>query len=138
MPSALFIAVQAVFLMAAAASYSSQTAPLRPGEEVRLVPGGTAATADGGVCVTFMAVAEDSRCPKGARCVWAGNARVRLQLRERDEEREVALNTTLDPRRVATAAGELVLVALDPYPEAGKQIEPDDYRLTLRLQRQVN
>lgn len=134
MPSALLVVLPAMLLLTVSASGSSQTLQLRPGHEVRLAPGDIAATADGGLRVTFVEVVEDSRCPTGANCIWAGNARVRLRLEERGKTRAANLNTTLEPRRVATAAGDLVLVALDPYPEAGRQIEPADYRLTLRLE----
>lgn len=44
-----------------------------------LSPGKAARTADG-VGVRYTALLEDSRCPQGAQCVWAGTVRVVVML----------------------------------------------------------
>ena len=34
----------------------------------------------GEITIKFLSVEEDSRCPDGAACVWAGNAKVKVKI----------------------------------------------------------
>ncbi len=123
-------------LLLAALSGSGAGAPaLEPGVILRLAPGETAADPDGRLAVTFLEVEEDSRCPEGARCIWEGNARVRLRLVEDGKEREARINSTLEPREAAL--GDLVLRFgdLTPHPRLGEKIAPETYRLVLSVRR---
>ena len=89
--------------------------------------------------VTFDRVAEDSRCPEGVQCVWAGNAKVVLRLsKARKRASTLSLNTGLDPKQGAYRGYEVKLVKLDPYPKEGKQIRRRDYVATLVVSRREN
>jgi len=81
---------------------------------------GIGQTADlgNGLQVRPIVVAEDSRCPQNARCVWAGRLRVRVNV-EGVGEREVILGEGA----VETLRGSFALVAASPgawtdWPEA--------------------
>ncbi|HEV8198261.1 MAG TPA: hypothetical protein VGP87_16575 [Gemmatimonadales bacterium] len=97
---------------------------LRPGQSV-----GIAGT---GQTVTFEAVPEDSRCPTGVVCVWAGNARVNLRIHRAGRDTSVALNTGIEPKAVTLDAVRLELKDVTPVPHAGMRTQAGDYRITLR------
>lgn len=84
----------------------------------------------GGPRVTPLEVLEDSRCPINARCVWAGQVRLkaRVDLGTRDEEREL---TTGKPEPIAD--GTLELVDVQPDRVAGETLNPGDYRFGFRF-----
>lgn len=84
--------------------------------------------------IEFREVAEDSRCPKGVDCIWAGNAKVRLYVRDGEKEPVVVELNTAAGNNSANAGGLTIsLVSLDPYPVSGTEIASDDYRATLKI-----
>lgn len=80
--------------------------------------------------VTPLEVLSDSRCPMNARCVWAGEVklRVRVHLGARSETLEL---TSGKPLHVAD--GSLELVEVQPDRVAGKPLKPKDYRFGFRF-----
>jgi hypothetical protein len=102
-----------------------------PGAEVTLAPGATASVKTAGMTVRFVAVSEDSRCPRDTTCVWAGEVKVQFEIRE--------------PSKAATrveileggsgVAGEfrVTLVRVEPQPSSTARIAPQDYRATLKI-----
>ena len=86
--------------------------------------------------VTFDRVAEDSRCPEGVQCVWAGNAKVMLRLsKARRRSSTMTLNTGTDPKQAAYRGYEVRLVKLEPYPKEKRRIRRRDYAATLVVER---
>lgn len=75
------------------------------------------------ISVRFDELAEDSRCPDGVACVWAGNARVIIQL----NGLEADLNTYMDPKEVNISQYNVKLLSLSPYPKADENINKEDY-----------
>lgn len=108
---------------------SSTTGPteIRLGEEFELRFGQSAALSEAGIGVTFKALTEDSRCPEGAVCFWAGNARVVVSVSDTD----ALLNTTLEPRKVSHFGYRIQLVAVHPYPKLNEQYRHKDYTIKL-------
>jgi hypothetical protein len=99
---------------------------LAPGERVTLEPMGTH--------VRFLRVAEDSRCPLRAQCVWAGDGAVVFEIATRDGDSvEHTLHTNEGPKAVVIDSHELTLLQLNPHPELSGDIAPEDYRATLVL-----
>jgi hypothetical protein len=80
--------------------------------------------------VTPLAVVEDSRCPTGVACVWAGRLRIsaRIDLGSGSRTREMTLG---EPQQVAD--GTLELVEATPHPTAKRHIEFGDYRFGFRF-----
>jgi hypothetical protein len=92
-------------------------APL--GADFALRRGQTAGITGEAVTVTFVRVAEDSRCPAGVQCIRAGEARVELRLRLPGREpEEVLLVTPVEPRRAEYGDFDVHLVRLEPLPSA--------------------
>lgn len=82
-----------------------------------------------GIRVTPLAVVEDSRCPKGVQCVWAGRVRIGVRVDfARTEARELELG-----KSIPVADGTLELVEVLPEAVAGRKILPEDYRFGFRF-----
>ncbi|MCT2401040.1 hypothetical protein [Novosphingobium mangrovi (ex Huang et al. 2023)] len=83
--------------------------------------------------VTPLAILEDSRCPMNARCVWAGQVRLRIRVDLGSGSRTMEI-TSGEPIQVAD--GKLDLVTVQPDKLAGRNggtIEPASYRFGFRF-----
>lgn len=86
--------------------------------------------------VRFVAVPEDSRCPKGEQCIVAGKARVALEISvDGGTPTEVELGTAEGHGEMDVAGFQVTLAGLAPYPVSGRQIRPEEYVATLVLRR---
>jgi hypothetical protein len=90
-----------------------------------------------GLRVTFEGVGEDSRCPTGAQCVWAGDAAAAFTL---DKAPAAAVHRTLHTNgrfeRQTDYEGFVIrLEDITPYPKDGATIAPDGYRATIVVTR---
>ncbi|MEE4450877.1 hypothetical protein [Novosphingobium resinovorum] len=87
----------------------------------------------GGPRITPLQVLEDSRCPMNARCVWAGQVRLRVRI-ESGRGGELEL-TSGKPATVAD--GTLELVEVQPDKVAGSDthgaVKPSAYRFGFRF-----
>jgi len=105
--------------------------------DLRLQVGQTAPVDGAEFQVTFDAVEGDSRCPKGAQCVWEGSATVRLSVTSAGGKGTMTLQTS--PRAgpvAATYQGWAIRVlALEPQPIEGREIAQSNYLITLRVER---
>ncbi len=70
--------------------------------------------------ITFNKVLEDSRCPKGARCIDAGSAKISLVLEKNADKKTVELNDFEGGTSVVYQGCEIKFVGLEPYPEVHK------------------
>ena len=84
--------------------------------------------------VTPLEVLEDSRCPMNARCVWAGQVRlrIRIDLGSGSATREI---TSGKPLQIADGSLELVEIRPDRVAggESGGVIDPGTYRFGFRF-----
>jgi len=108
-------------------SEKEQTARLRVGDVVQI---------DGSIAaLTFKAVTRDSRCPKGVRCIRAGEAVVVLELRAGADETST-LTFDVPPDGGASQslrAYRIEILSLDPQAEADVEIAPRDYIATIGI-----
>jgi hypothetical protein len=103
-------------------------------QEFKLKIGESAKSTGEGLEIQFNSVAEDSRCPRGVNCVWAGNAKVLLKIkRDAGKPADVELNTNINPKTSRYSEYELRLKELRPYPEADATIKSSDYEVTLTV-----
>jgi hypothetical protein len=101
-----------------------------PGTEFTLAPGAMAAVNSAGFKLRFVAVSEDSRCPRDTTCIWAGEVKAQIDI--------VRISETL---QVEIAAGDsavagdfrVTLVRVEPQPVSTAKIAAQDYRATLKL-----
>lgn len=84
----------------------------------------------GGPRVTPLVLIEDSRCPQGVQCVWAGRVRISATLSTPTMKltRELTLG---EP--IAVADGKLTLTEVRPVRDKSAGIAPADYRFGFRF-----
>jgi hypothetical protein len=89
--------------------------------------------------VKFLAVVEDSRCPKGVNCIWAGSVTVRLRVMLPGKPPKIIELSTLDGRETFEYEGFLLkLLRVSPYPEANETIRESSYRVELEISKPTN
>ena len=113
--------------LVAAAPTQEQSARLRVGGALQI---GGARTS-----LTFVRVERDSRCPRGARCIRAGEAVVVFSLREDDGDVST-LTFEVPPGGGASQPFQgyrIEVIGLDPQAETDVEIAPDDYVVTIAL-----
>ena len=103
-------------------------------QEFKLKVGESAKALHEGLKVEFESVAEDSRCPRGVTCIWAGNAKILLKVeKDAGKKANVELNTNINPKTSRYFEYELRLKELKPYPESNATIKASDYEVTLTV-----
>jgi hypothetical protein len=75
--------------------------------------------------ITFNKVLEDSRCPEGARCAWAGNARVSLTVAKNSDQKTFELDSYEGKTFVEYQGCEIKFIDLSPYPNTNKPAKGD-------------
>jgi hypothetical protein len=113
------------------------TAPLARialGQPFWLGSGRTAIMADGALAVRFLRVVEDSRCPQGALCIWAGDVIVELGVtRPADTEVKVQLSAFLDPRSATVSGYRIDLIGVEPVTRSWEAVPASAYRVQLMV-----
>jgi hypothetical protein len=93
------------------------------GQAFDLKIGKTAAIENAQLSFKFINVPEDSRCPTGALCIWAGNATVVIKVFNALD----TLNTSLNPKSVQYGSYLITLIQLNPYPRIGVPRDTTQY-----------
>ncbi len=78
----------------------------------------------------------DSRCPTGVQCVWAGRVTVEVEVSGSTSEAEVVSLSSPVPagEKPPLALGyRISLVSVNPYPQSGKEARESDYVAILEL-----
>lgn len=102
-------------------------------EELCLSIGQHASVTGEDLAVSFEEVTEDSRCPSDVTCVWAGRVSCLVELTHASSSDRMTLT---EPGLTSEYAkeeyeGYQLAFHVTPYPEVGKQIANDAYRLHL-------
>lgn len=126
-PYLFFVTLSIVFMTAIVNAGSSESIVLKFGQAEKLA---------GGMSVKFVEIVEDSRCPEGATCIWAGRAIVRIEVTENGSEPRIV---DFEVGNIESTArfGKFVVKAekLDPYPKAESQTDKAAYSATLSIER---
>jgi len=89
-----------------------------------------------GLAVVFESVLDDSRCPEGSHCFWAGNAKIRIKLCKENQTPDTSeLNTYSGPKRSSYLNYEVRLVTLKPHPKPNRAVRPQEYKATLMIKK---
>lgn len=108
----------------------------KPAREVSLKAGREVYLAEAGLRIRFVRLIEDSRCPEGVDCVWAGNGKIEISVRKgRRKAARFELNTMSEPVSVAFGGYEIKLAKLDPYPKKDVTHKRAEYVATLEVSR---
>jgi hypothetical protein len=104
--------------------------------EVSLKAGREAFVKEAGLRIRFVRLVEDSRCPEGVDCVWAGNGKISITVRKgKRRAASFELNTMTEPTSVSFQGYEIKLVKLDPYPKKDVEHKKGEYVATLKVSR---
>lgn len=130
-----------LMVLAVLASVAACRAPIAGtvGQPVTVPIGGAATYAAIDLDLVFRRVAADSRCPKGATCVWAGEALVTVEARLRGgapRTLELRLSAPPDTTEAEPIDGHRVrLIALEPHPTTAREPDSTAYAATFLVER---
>jgi hypothetical protein len=87
------------------------------------------------ITLQFEGIQEDSRCPKGATCIWQGRVSSILQISDNGLSSKIVLTEPglSDQYGKSTYKQYEFTSHVQPYPELGKKILSEDYRLFLTV-----
>ena len=105
-----------IFILTIIAIFGITTiAPAKAQETLNVRIGQTKTADHGKIKIKFISVLDDSRCPMNARCIWAGNAKIKIEVsKRRGVSKIVELNTGVEPKLVTVYGYELSLQDLTP------------------------
>jgi hypothetical protein len=106
-------------------SEQAKTYELKVGEEK--------AVAGADFTLLLAAVPEDSRCPEGVNCIWAGSVGAELVFCGPKSERTARLNTNSPPRVLKYRGRYFRITNVSPRKVEGREIKPADYAVTLEV-----
>jgi len=83
--------------------------------------------------IKFIEVISDGRCPRGAICIWPGEANCLTEITTRPESIYLKVLTQPGPSKTSKTsfANYEITFNLQPYPEVGKAVDKKDYHLRL-------
>jgi hypothetical protein len=105
-------------------------------QQFSLSPGQAATVKGENLAIKFIEVTGDSRCPTGVECIQAGDAKIQVEITYSGKtyyETFTQLGNS-GPTKTDFQNYEIIFNVL-PYPEAGKEIKDEDYRLQLTASR---
>jgi hypothetical protein len=101
------------------------------GDEVHLKFDESVKFEEGRIIVKFKSL-EDSRCREGMICIWKGNAKVFLEVSQKELSLEtVVLNTNSQagPKEITVGSYAIELQGVYPYPKVGVECPLEDYNI---------
>lgn len=89
--------------------------------------------------IKFIEVLEDSRCPEYVNCIWAGRAKVSVEIKDGSNnivKKELLFGQTrpgeiVDNRLFTTEDSIIKGLTLSPYPNSEKETDVTSYRLLI-------
>jgi hypothetical protein len=112
------------------------SAEAAPAEQITLRVGNQTTLFRRDLTVQFVSVLDDSRCPRGTQCITAGNATIRVRIRQGSRPWRT-LDIKLDGNNsIEFFRGYRIdLLNLTPVPRENVRINRFQYRATLRITR---
>ena len=82
--------------------------------------------------ITPLEVTEDSRCPQGVLCIWAGTLKVRVLI---DTGSDTTTLTVELNKSLQVDNFEIKLLSAEPVPKASSTITPSDYEFIFKVEK---
>jgi hypothetical protein len=106
------------------------------GQEFSLHIGQTAQIESEQLSIRFKGISEDSRCPTGVQCFWAGVVSCDVEVTHKGSSSDITLTQPgAEQSSEATYIDYRLIYSVEPYPEAGKQISTAEYKLNLTVEK---
>ena len=123
-----------ILTLAVGALVSAQAQPQRQQQKVQVNK--QKKFSRSGLTVRFVELVEDSRCPKGTTCVWAGNAKIKVEVKRNGARKEIIeLNTGTDDKSARYDGLLIELIDLTPEPANNIRINRNGYVATIAVSR---
>ncbi|HSI88913.1 MAG TPA: hypothetical protein VK918_07635 [Pyrinomonadaceae bacterium] len=105
-------------------------------DEIAVSVGQTGCSEATSIEIQFIRVVEDSRCPEGVDCIWAGRAVVEVRAAKDGLSSEtVSLSSDGDTASFEFSGYRIHFEKLEPYPKEGEKIGEGDYKAWFRLEK---
>ena len=133
--SLFLLAILVIGLSLSSCVGSIGDAKARLGEEFILPVGQSVVITGEDLGIKFVDISEDSRCPKGATCVWEGRVAALVEISADGSPQQLELTEpglTDAPARETFKEYEITY-KVEPYPEVGKEISADEYHLRITV-----
>jgi len=101
-------------------------------EQIAIRNGEQKVTNTGRITIKFLELIEDSRCPADVNCVWAGIAKIKVQLNKNGKAAIVELNTQ-NERSTVFQGHTVTLTDLQPRQSTTSKYSPSAYSATLTV-----
>ena len=86
--------------------------------------------------IKFDSLVEDSRCPEGTTCIWAGNAKIKVTVKMRGSQAKTfEMNTNLGAKGETYEGYAINLESLTPAPKDNIRINRNGYTATFTVNR---
>lgn len=86
--------------------------------------------------IRFVEVVEDSRCPENARCVWAGNAKIKIEVKSKGAASQtIELNTNGNDKSARYNGLLIELIDVSPAKKTNAPIKKNAYVATIAVSR---
>jgi len=85
----------------------------------------------GDLKITLNSVMQDSRCPSGVQCIWAGLVEVKINISGGSKSENVNISSGQTPH--VFDGYSISIVSVSPVRESKKQIIDSEYRITFRI-----
>jgi hypothetical protein len=104
-----------------------------------LAPGQNAVISSESMTIKFIGETQDSRCPTGVDCFWAGEVICDIELIKDGNKNHVSLTESAGSGLSTgyTFQNYKITFSVSPYPEINKTIAKNDYRLSLTVSKLV-
>ncbi len=111
-------------------------AEAKTGKQIKILVNREKAVPGSKLTIKFVSLVEDSRCPEGTNCVWAGNAKIKVTVRTRGgASKTFELNTNLGAKGETFEGYAINLVSLTPTPKENIRINRNGYTATFTVSR---
>ena len=101
-------------------------------QDIQLAPGDQAVFSQQGLTVEFVRIVEDSRCPTDTTCVWAGEVKVQLSIR--NNAAQAVQHEVTAGQHATVGEFRVIVVQVQPEPISTRTIAPDEYLVTIRVE----
>ncbi len=127
----VFLVIALTVVAACASEVGAKTVSL--GDSFSLAVGQSASIEGEDLTIKFIDVIADSRCPLDVLCIWQGEVACLVEMTCSGTCEQTVLTypgLTQEPSGTQFGSYQFTF-SVDPYPEAGKEIEKSEYRLNL-------
>ena len=136
MKRTVVVLLAASLLMSALAACGGGSISPGLGEKFALKAGETGDITAEGLTIKFEEVLNDSRCPDGATCIWAGQVQCLVTIDLTGKKEQITLTQLGSAESTTQTYNRYHLVFnVTPYPKLNQAITSTDYRLNLTVTR---